>query len=62
VAALLRVLGIPDEIIVAEYLLSDGEVREQWIKHSLAGINNPVTYFSRVNLNRVRTNILQVES
>ena len=48
VAAVLRILSIPDSVIVEEYLLSDGEVQEAWIQQSLAGIGDPTAYFSRV--------------
>lgn len=61
VAALLKLLGIPEAIIVEEYLLSDGEVRGNWIKQSLAGIGEPRTYFNRVDLDRTRKNILRRE-
>jgi protein-tyrosine phosphatase len=57
VAALLRILDIPEDIIVEEYLLSEGEVAEERIRQALAGIGEPADYFDRVNLERVRYNI-----
>src|SRR5262245_8544338 len=59
VAALLRILAIPDPLIVEEYLLSDGDVQEQRIGQALAGIGNVATYFKRVDLARVRSNIFR---
>jgi protein-tyrosine phosphatase len=57
VAALLRILGIPDSVIVEEYLLSDGDVSEEYIRTALVGIGHPTGYFRRVNLPAVRRNI-----
>ena len=59
VAALLKLLDIPEAVIVEEYLLSDGEVRSGWIKQSLAGIGDPRAYFNRVDFDRVRKNIIR---
>jgi protein-tyrosine phosphatase len=58
IAALLWVLQIPDDIIIEEYLLSEGEVNKDWIKFSLDGIKSNKNYFDRVNLSLVRNNIL----
>lgn len=58
VAALLWTLRIPEEIIIEEYLLSESEVRREWIEHSLDGIKNDNNYFDRVDLHSVRRNIL----
>lgn len=57
IAALLKILQIPDAIIVEEYLLSDGEVKAEWIKLSLQGIDDPATYFDRLDLSRIRINL-----
>jgi len=57
VAALLAVLGLDPEMIVEEYLLSDGEVDEAWIRLALHGMGDPVAYFSDVNLETVVRNI-----
>ena len=48
IAALLKILDIPDDVIIQEYLLSDGEVRQEWIKQALTGIGNPKKYFNRI--------------
>lgn len=47
VAALLSIAGVPEPLIVDEYLLSDGEVRRDWIAAALAGIRGRPDYFSR---------------
>jgi protein-tyrosine phosphatase len=54
VASLLCILGIDREVIVEEYLLSEGDVRREWIGQSLDGIPDPVRYFRRVDLGTVR--------
>ncbi len=46
VAAMPKILNIPDDLIIEEYLLSDGEVNKAWIQQSLAGISDPATYVS----------------
>ena len=58
VAALLKILGIPDEVIIEEYLLSEGAVREEWITQALTGIGNPSIYLDRINVEAVKKNIL----
>jgi protein-tyrosine phosphatase len=58
VASLLRILGIPDPVIVEEYLLSVGEVKQELILLALDGIGDVKSYFKGIDLNRVRRNIL----
>ena len=53
VAALLSLLGVDRELIVAEYLWSDGEVRREWIEGSLDGLGDPEAYFRRVDRDRI---------
>lgn len=50
VAALLTTLGIDRELIVQEYLWSEGDVDRAWIEGALDGIGDPVGYFRRVDL------------
>jgi protein-tyrosine phosphatase len=57
VAALLRILNVPDEFIVNEYLLSEGEVREEWIRAALDGIGDSSRYFKGVNIKAVVANL-----
>lgn len=54
VAAILKVLGVDEDLIVQEYLWSDGEVKREWIQTSLDGIGDPARYFDRVDLDRLR--------
>lgn len=56
-AAILRLLDIPEAVIVDEYLLSAGTVNAAWIRQALAGIGDPGRYFRRVELQRVRASI-----
>lgn len=58
VAALLRILGIPEPVIVEEYLLSDGDVQERRIRQALGGISDPRLSFRRADLARVRAGLL----
>jgi protein-tyrosine phosphatase len=60
VAVLLRVLGISDDLIIKEYMLSEGVIKEEWIKRALAGIGDPSRYFSEVNIPIVRKNFFMV--
>lgn len=57
VAALLRILGVPDGVIVEEYLLSEGGTSEAGIRRALAGIGDPEIYFRRVDLQKVRRQV-----
>ncbi|THF68217.1 tyrosine-protein phosphatase [Deinococcus sp. Arct2-2] len=59
VAALLSILGVSEQVIVTEYLLSDGEVKEEWMVGALRGIGKPEAYFNRIDLNKVKRNLLQ---
>jgi protein-tyrosine phosphatase len=56
VAILLKILGIPQEIILEEYLLSDGEVHKDLIETALDEIGDFERYFKRVDLNKIRKN------
>jgi protein-tyrosine phosphatase len=60
VAALLKILEVPDQIIVEEYLLSQGEVRAEWIQQALTGIGDPQVYFNRIDIEIVKRNILGI--
>ena len=53
VAALLTIVGIDRSLIVEEYLLSDGEVRSEWIEMALDGMADSTKYFNRVDLQTV---------
>jgi len=59
VAALLKALGIPDEVIIGEYMLSEGLVQQALIEGALSSIGNVEQYVNRVpDLNLVRKNFL----
>jgi protein-tyrosine phosphatase len=58
IAALLRVLEIPCELIVEEYLWSEGRVEREWIEGALDGIGDPERYFDRLDLAAIRRNVL----
>jgi protein-tyrosine phosphatase len=54
VAVLLLTLGVPRELIVEEYLLSDGGVERAWIEQALDGVGDVGRYLDRVDLGRLR--------
>jgi protein-tyrosine phosphatase len=54
IATLLKILQIPDPIIIEEYLLSDGSVEAEWIMMSLKGIGDPEKYFDTLDLKQIR--------
>lgn len=58
VAAILLILDIPSDIIIEEYLLSDGEVSQELIVQAIEGMKNIEKYFNRVNIQQVKENIL----
>jgi protein-tyrosine phosphatase len=59
VACLLTVLGIDRELIVQEYLWSDGEVDRAKIEWTLDGLGEPAVYFRRVDLPLMRGKLLR---
>jgi protein-tyrosine phosphatase len=56
-ALLLRILGVPREVIVEEYLLSDGGDERAWIMRALDGVANVEVYLDRVDLKQVRATL-----
>ncbi len=58
VAALLLLAGVQPEIIVQEYLLSEGTVSEELMRTALRGMSQP-GYFNRVDAGKVKTNLLR---
>ena len=58
VAVLLLTLGVPRNVIVEEYLLSDGEVERAWIERALDGVGDVESYLDRVDLGRVRAKLV----
>jgi len=57
IAALLLIAGIDQQIILKEYLLSEGEVKEEWITTAINGILQHKQYFNRVDLDLVKMNL-----
>ena len=58
IAALLLVCEIERDVIVQEYLLSYETEDESLIVKAMDGMNNIAKYFSRINLDMVRKNLL----
>ena len=58
VGVLLILLGIPRDIIVEEYLLSDGDISKDLFTGALDGIGNPDRYFSGLDLEKIKGNLL----
>ena len=58
VAALLLILGLDRSTIVEEYMLSEGEVREELVNMALDGMKDVDRYFERTDLEKVRKNVL----
>lgn len=57
VAALLTIARIDRSYIVEEYLLSDGEVRAEWIEMAVEGFADVDRYFNRVDLPLLRSRL-----
>jgi protein-tyrosine phosphatase len=60
VAALLLILGLNENEIKEEYLLSEGEVKLELIQKSLDGMKNLEKYFDRIDIKKIRANIKPV--
>lgn len=58
ITCLLHILGIERQIIVEEYLLSDGEVKREWIETALDGLENTNDYFQRIDLETLKKQFL----
>lgn len=58
VAALLLLLGIDTQTIKEEYLLSEGEVKKEWIELALHGMKYINTYFDKLDIEKIKKNIL----
>ncbi len=60
IAAILKILGIPYEVIIEEYLLSEGDdIKREWIEQALTGIRDQKDYFNRAgNLEIVIANLI----
>ena len=58
VAAILMLLGIDENTIIEEYLLSEGEVDAEKISLSIDGMRDLKQYFNRIDLSRFREVVL----
>ena len=61
IAAILAILNVDRELIVKEYLWSEGEVEREWIVGALDGIGAPQCYFHRAQLDRIRQKLLPLQ-
>lgn len=61
IAAILLILGIDKKVIIEEYLLSDGDVDKDLISMSIEGMKNIDDYFNRVDLTKVKEQLLKNE-
>lgn len=57
IGCLLSILGIPREIIVEEYLLSDGELHNDLFIKAIEGVEKDEKYFRRLDLQIITTNL-----
>ena len=48
ICVILLIIGIEKKIIIEEYLLSEGEVKIEWIQLAIDGVQNVDTYLNRV--------------
>jgi len=58
IATLLTILGVDCEVVIEEYLLSEGEVKREWIEQALDGLGKVEAFFDAVDLALVRRNLL----
>jgi protein-tyrosine phosphatase len=59
IAAILLILNVKPEIIIKEYLLSEGQVSEELIQIALDGVLSRKDYFNKVDLEKVKANLLK---
>jgi protein-tyrosine phosphatase len=57
IASILTVLGVDRDLVVEEYLWSDGGVEAVWIEQSLDGLGDVDAYFRRVDLPKIRAKL-----
>lgn len=60
IAALLLILGISEELIIKEYLLSEGDVKEERIRIAIDGIKSNPDYFNRLDIEKVKERLENV--
>ena len=57
ICAILLIIGIEKKTIIEEYLLSEGEVKVEWISLAYDGMQDVEKYFNRIDLDKVRKNL-----
>lgn len=57
ICAILLIIGIEKKVIIEEYLLSEGDVKEVWINLAPDGMQDLKKYFNRIDLDKVRENL-----
>ncbi len=57
IGVVLIMLNIPREIILEEYLLSEGELQRELFNDAMEGIGNPVVYFRKLDVLRISDNL-----
>ena len=57
IGIMLMLIGLDRKIILEEYLLSDGDVREELFIGALDGIGDPAGYFDRIEFEKVVSNL-----
>lgn len=58
IATILAICGVERELIIQEYLWSDGEVNRTWIEGTLNGMTNLTHYFHYTDLVALRLKLL----
>ena len=54
---ILKLMNIPMEIIVEEYLLSDGDLQKEMFLHAMEGVGNPAVYFKKLDVVKISLNL-----
>ena len=57
IGIILKLIEIPQDIIIEEYMLSDGDVRKELFIEALNGVNDINTYFRRIDIEKVKINL-----
>ena len=59
IGIVLMLLNIPREIILQEYLLSEGDVRRDLFDNAMEGIGNPTVYFRKLDVFKISDNLMR---
>jgi protein-tyrosine phosphatase len=57
IGIILMMVNIPREIILEEYLLSDGDVRGDLFNNAMNGVGDPTAYFSMLDVLKISENL-----